>query len=210
MRICRVLVLLPLLFFTPATTYAGPIKAGDTVILTDGPGNTGGGEFFMSVNGAASFVTFCLQRTQFITFNTPFKVGSVSGYADDAGGNDPLSSQTAWLYTQLRTNPSAIGYLHNQAQANLMQLAIWYFEGEITLTAAEILANNYIGKANAAVTGGFSGIGGVGVVNLLTMAGARAQDQLVLQQVPGSAALTLLGPGLLALVAFRRRLTRRA
>jgi hypothetical protein len=41
-------------------------------------------------------------------------------------------------------------------------------------------------------------------VNLFTLNGQKAQDQLILQ-VPGPAALTLMLPGLAALVFMRRR-----
>jgi hypothetical protein len=205
MRILRTLLaLLPLVALVPAVTEAGPIMAGDTVVLTDGPGNTGGGEFNMFVNGSAtSFITFCLQRTQFISFNQPYTIGSVTNYADDPG-TDPIESQTAWLYTQLRTNPSAIGYSSTQAMANLMQNAIWFFEGELSLTTSQQNANGFIVAARNAVTNGFSGIGNVRVVNLFDSRGNAAQDQLILQ-VPGPAALSLVVPGLVALVFFRRR-----
>jgi hypothetical protein len=205
----RFLVLVPLLAFAPATAHAGPIAAGDIVVLTDGPGTTGGGEFNMFVNGSAtSFITFCLQRSEFISFNTSFRVGSVTTYADDAGGNDPIESQTAWLYTQLRQNPGSIGYLHNQAEANAFQTAIWYFENEITLTNAQKMANKYIVMANQAVANGYSGIGNVRVANLLYMNGNRAQDQLVL--VPEPASLAMFASGLLAVGALRRRFSKRA
>jgi hypothetical protein len=202
MRIVRLLVLLPLLLIVPVATHAGPIVAGDIVTLTDGPGNTGGGEFNMFVNGsAASCITFCLQRAETISFNTQYVVGSVTTYADDAAGNDPISSQTAWLYTAAR-NGTLAGYGHTQSAANLLQNAIWYFENEITL--ANPTSNAFINAANAAVSGGFSGVGSVRVVNLFTLNGQKAQDQLILQ-VPGPAALTLMLPGLAALVFMRRR-----
>jgi hypothetical protein len=210
MRYFRVLALLPLLFLAPATTYAGPIVAGDTVVLNDGPGSTGGGEFNVFVNGSAtSFITFCLQKTQFISFNTPFRVGSVTDYADDAGGNDTIESQTAWLYTQMRLNPNSIGYAHNQAEANAFQTAIWYFEGEITLTNTQKNNNKYIGYANTAVAGGYSGIGNVRVANLFHMNGSAAQDQLILQ-VAEPASLTMFASGLLAFGVIRRRFSKRA
>ena len=201
MRMLRLLALLPLLLLVPVTASAGPIVAGDIVTLTDGPGNTGGGEFNMFVNGSAqSFITFCLQRTQYIGFNQPFRVGSVTDYADDAGGNDPISSQTAWLYTQAR-NGTLAGYSHTQTAANALQNAIWHFENEITLSSSQIQGNAFIQAANAS---NFSGIGNVRVANLFYLTGQQAQDQLILQ-VPGPAALMLLGPGLLALGLFRRR-----
>lgn len=201
----RVLALLPLLFLAPVVAVeAAPIAAGDIVTLTDGPGTTGGGEFNMFVNGSAqSFITFCLQRTQYIGFNQPFRVGSVTNYADDAGGNDPISLQTQWLYSNARAG-TLTGYAHNNAMADLLQNAIWYFENEITLSTSAQNANTFITMANTAVTNGFTGASNVRVLNLFYMNGAKAQDQLALQ-VPGPAALTLVAPGLAALAFMRRR-----
>ena len=47
MRIARLLVVLTAVFVVPTLAHAGPIVAGDYVVLTDGVGNTGGGEFNM-------------------------------------------------------------------------------------------------------------------------------------------------------------------
>jgi len=203
MRTLRLLVLLPLLFLIPVVAAdAAPIVAGDIVVLTDGPGNTGGGEFNMFVNGSTtSFITFCLQRTQYIGFNQPFRVGSVTNYADDPGGHDLISSQTAWLYSNAR-NGTLTGYSHTQTAANLLQNAIWYFENEITL--ANPNSNAFVKMANQAVANGYHGIGSVRVANLFYMNGQAAQDQLIMQ-VPGPAALTLIAPGLGILAFMRRR-----
>jgi hypothetical protein len=201
MRIARLLVLLAAIFVVPALAQAGPIVAGDYVTLTDGPGNTGGGEFNMFVNGSTtSFITFCLQRTQYIGFNQKFIVGSVTNYADDASGNDPISAQTAWLYSKAR-NGTLAGYNHSAAMADLLQNAIWYFENEITLTNQQVLGNAFI---QAAKNANPTGIGNVRVANLFYTNGQKAQDQLILQ-VPGPAALTLVVPGIAALAFMRRR-----
>ena len=56
------------------------------------------------------FITFCLQRTEYIDFVNEFNVDSISTYAvfdppangGDAAGKDELSAQTAFLYTQFR------------------------------------------------------------------------------------------------------------
>jgi hypothetical protein len=199
----RLLVLLPWLFLTPVVTAeAAPIAVGDIVTLTDGVGTTGGGEFNMFVNGSTqSFITFCLQRTQYIGFNQPFRVGGVTAYADDVSGNDPISLQTQWLYSNVRAG-TLTGYLHNTEMANVLQTAIWYFENEITLSRP--FSNKFVKMANAALDKGFTGAPDVRVLNLFYMNGAKAQDQLVLQ-VPGPAALTLIVPGLAALALMRRR-----
>lgn len=203
MHIVRSLALLPLLIAVPVVAQAGPIVAGDTVVLTDGWGTTAGGEFNMFVNGSPqSFVTFCLQRTEFISFNTPYVVGSVTDYADDASGNDPISAETAWLYTQYR-NGTLAGY--NQGtniSANQLQNAIWYFENEIVLATPD--GNQFVKLAKQAIANGYTGIGDVRVVNLFTQNGQKAQDQLILQ-VPGPASLALAVPGLMAFAVMRRR-----
>jgi hypothetical protein len=194
----------------PAIAQAAPIAAGDSAIFTRGPWTSGGtGELNMFVNGSpTSFITFCLQRRETIGFNKPFTVGSVTNYADDKEGNDPISSETAWLYTQAR-NGTLAGYDHTEPVADMLQRAIWYFENEMTL--ARPGDNAFVNLANQAVANGFTGIGNVRVANLFYANGRKAQDQLVLNQdpvlfqVPGPAALTVLVPGLAALVFMRRR-----
>ena len=125
----------------------------------------------------------------------------MTNYADDASGNDLISSQTAWLYTEVRSGTLS-GYSHTQSAANLLQNAIWYFENEITLQSPS--SNIFINAANQAVANGYSGIGNVRVANLFFTNGQKAQDQLILD-VPGPAALTLVVPGLAALAFMRRR-----
>ena len=57
----------------------------------------------------------------------------MTNYADDAGGNDPISLQTQWLYSNVRAGALA-GYAHTNAKADLLQTAIWYFENELTIS----------------------------------------------------------------------------
>ena len=163
-----------ILFAGVRPTQALPLNAGDVVRLADGPGTTGGGEFLMTVNSVWSFVTFCLQRTEYIDFTHQFKVDSVSTYTltdpiangGNALGQDFISSQTAFLYTMFRQGTLA-GYAYTGSghvnSANLLQNAIWMFEQELAMN----LSNPFVLLANNAVNGGlWSGIGNVRVLNL--------------------------------------------
>jgi hypothetical protein len=203
-------VLLAALCATPVAE-AAPIAPGDTIKFQDGPGTTGGGEFLVTVNNLESFLTFCLQRTEYIDYSTQFVVGGVSTFAssDDSahGGNglgqDGLSSQTAWLYTKFRAG-SLTGYdylgLTRWQSANDLQNAIWWFENELPANPN----NAFVTAANSAVLDGWSGIGHVRALNLEFPDGREAQDQLALESVPEPATLTLFGSAV-ALVAWRRR-----
>jgi hypothetical protein len=194
---------------------AGPVvAAGDLITFADGPGNTGGGEFTVTVNDAWSFVTFCLQHTEYIDFKNPFTVDSVNPYTltdpvangGDGLGRDYISEQTAFLYTQFRQGTLA-GYNYGAgaahvASANDLQRAFWMFEDEIAMNAS----NPFVILANAAVnSGAWDGIGQVRVMNLSRGTGrnyTEAQDQLTLVPEPASMALVALGMG--AFVARRR------
>jgi PEP-CTERM motif len=189
---------------------AAPIMVGDTIKFQDGPGTTGGGEFTVTINGLDAFVTFCLQRTQYIDFSTTFVVAGVSSYVStdnaahggDAFGHDPLSPQTAWLYTQFRAGTLAgydyIGATRAQS-ADALQNAIWWFENEITTNPN----NAFVTAANAAVLNGWTGLGDVRVLNLQFPNGPEAQDQLGL--VPEPSTLTLFGSALAAMAWRKRR-----
>jgi hypothetical protein len=196
-----------------STAQADAVAVNDVVKFADGPGTTGGGEFLVTINNLDEFITFCLQRTEYIDFKNTFVVGGISTVAmTDAiaqggapgTGHDPLSPQTAWLYSQFRANTLA-GYDYAGAlrwqSANALQNAIWWFEGELGSNPN----NAFVVAANAAVAGGWSGLGHVRVMNLYTAAGQEAQDQLVL--VPEPALIALFG---VALAGAARRLRRRA
>lgn len=204
MRVVRILALSLLL---ASAAEATPLTAR----LADGPGNTGGGEFYMTLydngNPVDTFITFCLQKTQYIDFSTTFTV-QVSTAADDSPA-DPIDAQTAWLYSMARAGTLA-GYDHSQAAANALQKSIWYFEGEVSANPDLEAGNNYdfVALANTAVANGYSGIGNVRVANMFFPDGRKAQDQLMLVRTPEPSTMALFGLGAVFTGLRRRRAAR--
>lgn len=187
-----------------------------TVKFSDGPGNTGGGEFLadVGVNGSVDFRTFCLEYNENIQMGTTYYFG-VSQSARYNGNNtlDPLSKGAAWLYLQFSDN-SLAGYQHNEANANLLQRAFWYLEDEAG-GSGQTAANNVYLALVKTMFGTLTnakqdnnGQYGVGVMNLWANrdgTGAR-QDQLIRINVPdGGTTLVFLGMAMTGLAAANRR-----
>jgi hypothetical protein len=177
-----------------------------------------------------SFITFCLERTEYFNYydtqtlyvkgapNTGAKNGGYGGAIADPNGGvwDPISSQTAYLYTKF-SNGTLSSYDYGNAAARVadadaLQNAIWYLENEqlasYTLSGQAL---TWVNEANTAIAANqWSGIGNVRVLNLYKDANFSqiSQDQLYIETPvpePETYAMLLAGLGLIGLVAKRRR-----
>jgi hypothetical protein len=219
----------------PTQASAAPVNivAGDTIRVYDGPGSTGGGEFWADVVGKGvsgtinagnnDFIAFCLEFNETLQYNVNLKVAAVNtgsvngGVSGQTSTNfDPISAETAWLYTQAMTNPGVLtgGYAHSQAKANSLQRAIWFLEGELGASYTEAQLNSLDSQAKTwvdqAQASGWTTIGNVRVLNLQRYAGGQwvnAQDQLWISPIPEpeTYAMLLAGLGLMGFVARRRK-----
>lgn len=198
------------------------VSVGDRIKFADGPGASPGGSFLITDYNSAgtvvkgSFYSFCVEYNEYMSFGTFYQIAGIGTAAHNGGvggqtspNTDPLDVRTAWLYTQYVENPSALNGVGTwstasaEARGTAMQQAVWLLENEITSTS-NTLASALVGAANAS---GWTNVGRVKILNVVTMAGGRAQDQLYITPVPEPEiyAMMAAGLGLMGFVARRRK-----
>jgi len=229
-----------------AAMFAAQVASGASVAtnsmlrLTDSYGSNSGGEFLATVfsgSGAGdTFLTFCLEHNETFSYGQDLYVkavntGSVNGGVSTASNGfvgassptssfDPISFQTAYLFTQF-SNQTLSNYqfltdttahrAERIADGTSLQRAFWYLEGETTPASdfgysTDLQAQTWVAEATAA---GWTSLGNVQVLNLYKDAQFTqfAQDQLYITPIPEPEiyAMMAAGLGLMGWAARRRK-----
>lgn len=146
--------------FAAASFVSG--AGADTIVVTSGPAvSYGGGPFNATISvetgliggnpapftpfssGPVSIQTFCLETNEFVSFGPSYFVeygaSAIGGGTGGViGGQDPLSSATAWLTSQAIGSPGGLASVFGAGGFNIataghqraMQEAIWMLEDE--------------------------------------------------------------------------------
>ena len=218
MKKLSILFAISMLFaFSLTNALAYHVSVGDQIYFYrfETAGSGPGGEFSIHLynNGAVTpklFESFCVEHTEYITLGPShgYYIGGISNAAIKGGTStsDTLDTKTAYLFQNWYDGNLKIGYLNNNTDANALQNAIWYIEGEISSLPTGRATDYY----NEAVTYANGSLYGVQVLNMYSSYNSStgeysglAQDQLV---VPEPGILILLGIAMSAIGAASWRL----
>ena len=203
-----------ILVLIASTAQAYPVSVGESIKVTAWSGATGGGEFTMVTSAGVSFQSFCLERDEYLSPNTFYKIADISTKAIRGGVNtdlnDDLDPKTAYLFYHFAIGDLKADATHPYSKfdsvygQDALQRAIWMLEGEL----ATDNSNKFYALVKDMV---LTDVGAVRVINPVdeaysptNPAGYYKQSILVLTPEPGT--LLILGLSLAGLAALRRKI----
>jgi hypothetical protein len=173
------------------------------------------GEFGGPGSVGSSFLTFCLERDEFVSLGGTYHADlDIVAREGGVGGPspDPISPETAALYQEFRNGGTFGGLIGaiDAAATRSIQLAIWFLEDENPGSAYtnDAVANGLVAWANANDDGT---IGRVRVMNLWANGDGMGnqQDMLTIVPLPPAAWAgigSLAGVALIGVVRRRKQL----
>ena len=201
MRVLSAIVSIALICISSTIAQASwVLNVGNTIKLsTSGPGTLAGefklssaqpssGSIENSSQYAVRFSTFCVQVNEFFHDNEVLTIRDISKFSQE--GKGPLSDKTAALYHAFRKNTGNIfgqTYAGNDNDANLLQRAIWHFQGQQGYDSES--NNKFVTAVNALDASQLANAGaGVWILNLTRVVNGDhqfpAQDQLYWDGTP--------------------------
>ncbi len=234
--VCAVLAIVAIVLAPLASEGSWVVNLNNTIKLNNGPGNLAG-EFTVGTAQPSSgsgdntspanystvrFNTFCVQVNEFFSYGEVLTIRGITQFSED--GHQPLASQTAALYASFMNgyedNLSSLNFFGNTnatynytsassraSDADLLQKAIWHFQGQGTYVTSETNANNkFVNAVSALSSSALLTYGsGVSILNLTRVVGSnnyyRAQDQLYYVRSPQGGA-PVPEPSMMALFLF--------
>lgn len=146
LNVINALLALAMVLSLSPSSWAFPDLVGETVKVSNGTyGTTNGGEFNLDIgnDGSVDYISFCLERDEYINYTDLFTIQSVQDAATNGGvnvwgpGSDEVSYITEWVFytyvygTFTDANKQATT-LSGDRLANYVQYLIWVLEGETT------------------------------------------------------------------------------